>query len=135
MNYKAKTTVLLSALLLAVSTSAAATPTNPSTGPSDVPGDRPDQMPGNVTPENQTGPLSMIPGAGNSTLPSMPDLPNPASVVGKSVTGAIDDAFNSVGGFAGGIGSFLSENLPVIGGPEEQTQPEQPVNGTYSSER
>jgi len=91
-------------------------------------------MPGNVTPKNQTGPLSMIPGTGNSTLPSMPDLPSQASDVAKSVTSTIDNAFDSVGDVTGGIGSFLSENLPVIGGPEEPTQPEQPVNGTNSTE-
>ncbi|WP_157573572.1 hypothetical protein [Haloplanus natans] len=132
MNSKTKTTVLLSAFLLAVSTAAAATPTGPETGPSEVPGDRPEQFPGNVTPKNQTGPFSMIPGIGNRTLPSMPELPDPASAVVKSVTGTIDDAFNSVTGFAGGIGSFLSENLPVIGGAEKQTQP---VNGTNSTRR
>lgn len=79
---------------------------------------------------NKTGGglLSVVPGLSNGT---MPDLPSHASNVAKGVTSTIGNAFGSVGDFVGGVGSFFSDALPVIGGPE-QTQ--QPVNQTNSTE-
>jgi hypothetical protein len=125
--------LLLSAVLFSVSTAAAAGP------PEDInprpSGDKiPEQAPGNHTDKTGGGPLSIIPGLGNKT---MPDLPKQASPVAKAVTSTIGNAFESAGDVVGGIGSFLSNRLPFIGGPESAGEPiseDQPVNGTSTTQ-
>lgn len=121
--------VLLFSITLAA---AAGPPEDINTGPS---GDKmPEQAPGNHT--NNTGgdPLSIVPGLGNKTIP---ELPTQASPVAKEVTDTVGNAFESAGDIAGGIGSFLSENLPFIGGLDSAGEPkteDQPVNGTSTTQ-
>ena len=119
--------------LFSISTATAAGP------PGDVqpPGSgdkKPEQAPGNILNKTGAGPLSNIPGLQNKTMPSMPELPSQASDVAKTVTRTIGDAFNSVTEMDGGLGSFLSDNMPFIGGPDKAEEPEQPVNSTNSTQ-
>lgn len=87
-----------------------------------------EQAPEDISNKTGHGPLSQISGLGNNT---MPDLPQQASDVAKSVKDTIGQVFNSA---MKDIGSFLSDNLPIIGGPDTSDQPGDETNSTNSTQ-
>jgi len=120
-SYAAATAILV--LLFSVS-SVAAQPVEGA--PSDV---GPEQAPNNISNKTDQGLLTQIPGLSNDTLPATISMPDQASDMAKTVTDTVGQAFSSA---VDGIGSFLSENLPIIGGPDGDS--DQPVNRTNSTQ-
>lgn len=132
-----RSAALFTLIVFSISTVAAATPSE-DVKPSNPGEDIPEQKPEDVAPGNQTGggPLSNIPGLSNETLPmtiqppELPELPEQASDMAKTVTDTISNAFNgSIADFSGGIGSFLSENLPGTNNSDDGNGTVQPPNG------
>ena len=117
-----RSAVLLTMILFSISAVAAAAPSE-DVQPSNPSEDVPEQKPEDVAPANNTGdPLSSIPGLSNDTLPmtvsppEIPDLPDQASDIAKSVTDTISQAFSDS---VNGIGAFLSGQLQGITGSED----------------